>query len=215
MQALHRPASNCPVKTRKVAYRAAGLRQAIAHPSSPKGSSMRVPRGSLFFLIAVGVLTPAGAGQAWAVSSHPGGLPDTCPEVLSGAPTGGLDMGTVPAGGSAVRGGDVLTVTLRWTPETFGGPAVHKVLDCVTVSGAFAPELSVLERDSSNDGRFDWHFTVPALVPVGARICDRGFVSGPGSGSFEREKSNDACFTVVNPGASNNGSPSPATPPSA
>ena len=155
-------------------------------------------------------------GRAGAESSHPGGLPDTCPEVLSGAPTGDLEMGTIPSAGSAVRGGDVITVTLRWNPETFGGPAVHKVLDCVTVSGDFAPDLSGQERDAPNDGRFERHFTVPAHVPGGARICDRGFVSGWGSGnSFERQKSNDTCFTVVAPGPSNNGSPSPPVAPSA
>lgn len=173
---------------------------------------MRVLRGSLLLLLAVGGLTLPGAGAAWAESSHPGGLPDTCPEVLSGAPTRDLKMGTVPSAGSGVRGGDVITVTLRWNPETFGGPAVHKVLDCVTVNGDFAPELSLQERDAPNDGRFERHLTVPAHVPVGARICDRGFVSGGGSGtSFEREKSNDTCFTVV-PTAPTASAPSGSAP---
>ena len=177
---------------------------------------MRVLRGSLLLLFAAGALSLPGAGAAWAESSHPGGLPDTCPEVLSGAPTGDLEMGTVPSAGSAVRGGDVVTVTLRWNPETFGGPAVHKVLDCVTVNGDFAPDLSTQERDAPNDGRFERHFTVPADVPTGASICDRGFVSGGGSGdSFEREKSNDTCFTVVNAAAPHHDSPAPVAAPSA
>ena len=156
----------------------------------------------------------AGAAPAGAEDSHPGGLPDTCPEVLGGSPTDDLEKHTEPSDGSDVRGGDVVTVTLRWDPESFDGPLLHKVLDCVTVSGEFAAELSGQERDTPNDGSFEWQFTVPAGLPVGARICDRGFVSGPGSADdFERQKSNDVCFTVAPPAASDNDSASPAAPP--
>ncbi len=175
---------------------------------------MRIRRGPLLLLLGAGALTFPGGGHAWAQDSHPGGLPDTCPEVLSGAPTGDLEMRTVPPGGSDVRGGDIITVTLRWNPESFDGPSVHKALDCVTVSGKFAPELSGQERDAPNDGLFQRLFTVPVDVPVGYRFCDRGFVSGSASGdSFERQKSNGTCFTVVPDDASPNGSPSPAAAP--
>ena len=177
---------------------------------------MRVLRGPFLLLLAAGALTLPGAGHAWAQDSHPGGLPDTCPEVLSGAPTGDLEMRTVPPGGSDVQGGDIITVTLRWNPKSFDGPSVHKVLDCVTVTGKFAPDLSGQERDAPNDGLLQRLFTVPADVPVGDTICDRGFVSAPESGdSFERQKSNDTCFTVVPAGTPPNGSPPPAAPPTA
>ena len=175
---------------------------------------MRVLRGIFPPLLAAASLTMAGAGVAWAEDSHPGGLPETCPEVLSGAPTGDLEKRTDPSDGSDVRVGDLVTVTLRWDPRSFDGPLLHKVLDCVTVNGEIAPDLSGQERDAPNDGRFEWHFTVPADVAAGARICDRGFVSGPApGGDFEREKSNDICFTVVPPDAVENGSPAPAAPP--
>lgn len=175
---------------------------------------MRVLRGIVLSLLAAGSLTVPGAGLAWAEDSHPGGLPETCPEVLSGSPSGDLEKRTDPSDGSDVRGGDVITVILRWDPESFDGPVLHKVLDCVTVDGEIAADLSGQQRDAPNDGVFEWRFTVPADVPLGARICDRGFVSGPGpGGSFEREKSNDVCLTVVPPGASENDSPAPAAPP--
>jgi LPXTG-motif cell wall-anchored protein len=161
---------------------------------------MRVLRAVLFPLLAAGSLTVPGAGQAGAEDSHPGGLPETCPEVLSGAPSGDLEKRTDPPEGSDVQGGDVITVTLRWNPQSFDGPLLHKAIDCVTVNGEIAADLSGQERDAPNDGLFEWRYTVPADVPAGARICDRGFVSGPGSGGiFEREKSNDVCFTVAAP----------------
>jgi hypothetical protein len=37
---------------------------------------------------------------------------------------------------------------------------------------------------------------VPADLPDGTRLCDRGFVSGPAGDGFGREKSNDVCFIV-------------------
>jgi hypothetical protein len=176
---------------------------------------MRALRGSLLLLAAAGSVMLAGTGPAGAQTSHPGGVPDTCPEVLAGTPTNDLEMRTTPSAGD-VRGGEIITVTLRWSPESFDRLAVHKVLDCVTVNGGLVPELSKQERDAPNNGAFDWHFTVPAQTPVGTRICDRGFVSGPGPGNgFEREKSNDTCLTVAPPAASDNGAPSQAAPPSA
>jgi LPXTG-motif cell wall-anchored protein len=159
------------------------------------------------------MVASASATPAWAANSHPGGLPDTCPEVLSGSPTGDLEKSTDPADGSDVQGGDVVTVTLRWDPDSFDGPLLHKVLDCVTVGGQLAPDLSGQERDAQNDGSFEWRFTVPTSVHAGQRICDRGFVSGPGSDDdFERQKSNDVCFTVGPDDSSTNESRSPAAP---
>ncbi|HYT38835.1 MAG TPA: hypothetical protein VEN99_04955 [Acidimicrobiia bacterium] len=138
------------------------------------------------------ITVPAGAA-----SSHPGGVSDTCPEVLAGAPGGGLEKVTEPADGSDVRHGAVVAVTLRWDTTTFTSPVLHKALDCVTVDGTPVDQLSTQERDTANDGRFDYRFTVPDNLADGTRLCDRGFVSGPdGENGFNREKSNDVCFTV-------------------
>ena len=139
---------------------------------------------------------------AGATPSHPGGVPDTCPEVLAGTPTGGLQKLTVPVAGSAVARGEVITVTLRWDPAIFAGSLLHKALDCVTVDGDAADGLSIQQRDVTNTGEFTTTTTVPDGLAEGARLCDRGFVSGatPGGG-FAREKSNDVCFIVHNAAA--------------
>ena len=137
-------------------------------------------------------------GPAGAAPSHPGGLADTCPEILAGAPTGGLEKVTDPPDGSEVRRGTLVVVTLRWDRATFAGTVLHKALDCVTVDGAPAERLGIQERDTANDGTFETRFTVPDDLADGTRLCDRGFVSGPGPGdTFERQKSNDVCFTVA------------------
>jgi hypothetical protein len=153
----------------------------------------RVALGGFAVLTSSFVITiPAGAAQ-----SHPGGVSDTCPEVLAGAPTGGVEKVTDPVDGSEVRRGDVIAVTLRWDTTTFTSPVLHKALDCVTIDGALADQLGFQERDTANGGSFETHFTVPGDLADGTRLCDRGFVSGPGNDNrFDREKSNDVCFTV-------------------
>ena len=153
----------------------------------------RVALGGIAVLTSSLVIThPAGAAQ-----SHPGGLSDTCPEVLAGPPTRGIQKVTDPAAGSEVRRGAVVTVTLRWDTTSFTSPVLHKALDCVTVDGVLADHLGIQERDIANDGSFESHFTVPGDLADGTRLCDRGFVSGPGNDNgFERQKSNDVCLTV-------------------
>jgi LPXTG-motif cell wall-anchored protein len=115
-----------------------------------------------------------------------------------------------------VHGGDVIKVRLRWDESHFDGPTLHKALDCVTVDGDLAPDLSVEERDTANDGEFEHSYTVPKGLPEGTRVCDRGFISGPGrdKDKFYRKKSNVVCFPVAGPTAGESG-PSPAPPPSA
>ena len=153
----------------------------------------RVALGGIAVLTSSFVIVgPAGAGQ-----SHPGGLSDTCPEVLAGAPTGGVEKLTDPVDGSEVHRGSLVVVMLRWDTAIFTRPVLHKALDCVTVNGALADQLGIQERDIGNDGSFEAHFTVPGDLADGTRLCDRGFVSGPGDDNgFTREKSNDVCFTV-------------------
>ena len=112
-----------------------------------------------------------------------------------------------PPHGSVAHAGQIVEVTLTWDPAGFSGAQLHKALDCVTVDGALAEDLSVQERDIANDGTFFYSFAVPAGLATGTDLCDRGFVSGdsPGGG-FERETSNDVCLEVGPP-------PSPEAPP--
>jgi hypothetical protein len=169
----------------------------------------RVALGGIAVLTSSFVITiPAGA-----TPSHPGGVSDTCPEVLAGAPTGGLEKATEPADGSAVRRGAVVAVTLHWNPTTFTGPVLHKALDCVTVDGTPVDGLSTQERDTANDGRFESRFTVPGDLADGTRLCDRGFVSGPGvENGFDRQKSNDVCLTVQGDTTPSEAAAPPVTP---
>ena len=171
----------------------------------------RVALGGFAVLTSSFVITiPAGAAQ-----SHPGGVSDTCPEVLAGPPTGGVAKVTDPVDGSEVRRGAVVAVTLLWDVTTFTSPVLHKALDCVTVDGALADQLGFQERDTANDGSFETQFTVPGDLADGTRLCDRGFVSGPGNDDgFAREKSNDVCFTVRGDMPATAPAPSPAPAPS-
>jgi hypothetical protein len=169
---------------------------------------MRCWGRSVVAAVAATVGSLLASAPSGAAPSHPGGVPDTCPEVLSHGPTGGLEKFTAPPPGSEVPRGAVITVTLRWDREAFAGATLHKVLDCVTVDGTAADTLSVQVRDPANVGEFALTVTVPDDLPDGTRLCDRGFVSGTGpDGTFVREKSNDVCFTVRG-----DGSPRPAPP---
>ncbi|MDQ1517459.1 MAG: hypothetical protein QOE80_3289 [Actinomycetota bacterium] len=164
-------------------------------------------------LIVAGVMFTASAGPAGATASHPGGIVDTCPEILRGRPTGNLEKATLPADGSTVRAGQPVAVTLRWDQGDFSGAQLHKALDCVTVNGEVSEALSVQSRDPANDGTFEHSFVVPADLEPGSRLCDRGFVSGPGSvGDFAGHKSNDVCFDVAAPSEGPPGSTPVAAP---
>jgi len=154
----------------------------------------RVALGGIAVLTSSFVITiPAGATR-----SHPGGVSDTCPEVLAVTPAGAVEKVTDPADGSEARPGAVVAVvavTLRWDMTTFASPVLHKALDCVTVDDTPADELRTQDRDTANDGGFETHFTVPGDVADGTRLCDRGFISGSGlDNGFDRQKS--VCFTV-------------------
>lgn len=171
---------------------------------------LRLPR----VIIVAGVLLTALAAPAGATPSHPGGIVDTCPEVLRGRPTGNLDKTTVPADGSTVRAGQEIAVTLRWDEGDFPGAQLHKALDCVTVNGELSEALSVQSRDPVNNGTFEHSYVVPADLQPGSRLCDRGFVSGLVSGAdFNGHKSNDVCFDVAAPSGGPPGStPAASTP---
>jgi LPXTG-motif cell wall-anchored protein len=156
--------------------------------------------GKLAAAVAAGTVALAGlAGGAWG-SRIPSPGEDTCEEVLQGAPTGGGHKETDPPDGSSVAPGDEIKVTITWDPATLESPSVDKAFDCVAVDGRPVPELSAEERGRPNDGRFSTRFTVPADLPDGSQVCDRGFVGTVGAGGgFSRHKSNDVCLTVQRP----------------
>jgi hypothetical protein len=173
---------------------------------------MQIPRLPRVLVVA-GALFLAWAAPAGATPSHPGGIVDTCPEILRGRPTGNLEKATLPADGSVVHAGEKVAVTLRWDQGDFSGAQLHKALDCVTVNGELSEALSVLRRDPANDGTFEHSFVVPPDLNPGSRLCDRGFVSGPGSvGDFDGHKSNDVCFDVAAPSGGPPGSTPVASP---
>jgi hypothetical protein len=159
-------------------------------------------------LLVVAAMTVTGGASASAHESHPEGAA-ACSEILQGTTTGGLEAATTPPEGSKVQPGGVVEVTLRWDPDEFDGDELHVALHCVTVDGVLAEALSALDRDGANDGKFAHSFTVPAGLPDGTKVCDRGYVSSEGDGEdsdtdsrdedSERVKSTEVCFQVISP----------------
>jgi LPXTG-motif cell wall-anchored protein len=144
---------------------------------------------AIFFL--GGTITTASAGEI-----PPGEVPTTCVDVLEGRAGNELRKATDPPDGSKVGAGQVVEVRMTWKAEDFAEAPLH-ALDCVTVDDHLEVGLSFEERRAPNDGEFTHRFTIPGGLPAGTRICDRGAVAGDGNGYFERNKSNDVCFTVV------------------
>jgi LPXTG-motif cell wall-anchored protein len=157
-------------------------------------------------------------------------LAATCTKVLAGEPAGGAQSSAEPADGRPVTAGQSLSVLLTWRAEDFAGPAVDRVVHCVTIDGELAPQLSATERDVANDGRFERTFTVPDGLADGSQLCDRGLISSYelvqafSRGSDPRERgererltqatSNDVCWTVAASKPVEAAAPSPAIPPS-
>ena len=160
------------------------------------GLSVRT-RGAAFAAVVFTVGFLGAMPVAQAADSHPGGIPDTCEEVWRGDHTEAVKKVTVPEPGSTVAPGSTIEVKLVWDTASFEESELHKALDCVQIDGTLAVDLSVLEKPTANDGLFEHRYTVPADTPVGAQVCDRGFVSGEGSeGGFERDKTPIICFEV-------------------
>lgn len=159
-----------------------------------------------------------GGAAAWAAPVR-SPMADTCGEVLSGDPGDVARKATDPADGTWVSPGHPVAVSITWPADAFAGTELHKVLDCVTINNELAPELSREERRSANDGSFGHSFAIPADLPVGTEICDRGMVAGPGADrTFRREKTNDVCFIIAGPAPGQRGpggvpDPGPQTKP--
>ncbi|HYT40392.1 MAG TPA: hypothetical protein VEN99_12810 [Acidimicrobiia bacterium] len=108
-----------------------------------------------------------------------------------------LHKETTPPEGTPVRPGDEILVEITWRITDWVAPDLHKALDCVYINNRYVPELSGGERPTPNDGHFAYRYVVPADVPPGSTICDRGFVSGPnGQEDYGREVSNLVCFPI-------------------
>jgi hypothetical protein len=125
-----------------------------------------------------------------------------------------LHKDTTPPPGTPVAPGQEITVDITWRVSDWVAPDLHKALDCVYINNRYVPELSGGERPTPNDGHFAYRYIVPAEVPPGSTICDRGFVSGPnGAEDYAREISNLVCFPVGPPPGPPAPSASPAPPP--
>jgi hypothetical protein len=111
-----------------------------------------------------------------------------------------LHKTTTPPPGTPVAPGDEILVDITWDVHDWIGPDVHKAIDCVYIGGVLVEWLSGGERPTPNDGHFAYHYIVPLDAPIGAEICDQGFVSGPnGYDDYFREVSNVVCFPICAP----------------
>ncbi len=173
-----------------------------------RGCGMRGALGrvvGLSALAAVGLLATGGVALAATVQT-PGPVPgspeqmsyfaDTCRQELQRPPIGGVENVTSPGPGSAVAG-DVIDVHLTWDPADWNDTWVEKVLDCVSVDGKPAPELTAEERPSPNDGAYDRELDVPVGMAPGHLLCEQGFVFGVLSrGGYSQTSSPRVCFTT-------------------
>ncbi|MGH9021874.1 MAG: hypothetical protein ACRDV9_02025 [Acidimicrobiia bacterium] len=124
-----------------------------------------------------------------------------CDRTIGQRSTGSLTKRIDPAPGTFVEPGDIVSVTLTWTVDDWSKDELHKVLDCVAIDGALAPELQGGESPTENDGRFTYEYAVPSDLAPGARVCDQAMLSGPGEGgAFQRHVSEMLCLVVGQPG---------------
>jgi len=156
-------------------------------------------------LAAVGLFATGGVALA-VTPQTPGPVPgspeqmsyfsDTCRQELQRPPIGGVDNVTSPGPGPAVAG-DVIDVHLGWDPADWNDTWVEKVLDCVSIDGKVAPELTDEERPSPNDGAYDRQLDVPVDMAPGHLLCEQGFVFGVLSrGGYSLTSSPRVCFTT-------------------
>ncbi|HEV8571615.1 MAG TPA: DUF11 domain-containing protein [Actinomycetota bacterium] len=127
----------------------------------------------------------------------------SCNGAFSGRPEGSLAKTATRDGqslpdGSVIEAGDVIVFTITWATSDWEGEELDKVLDCVQVNGQDAPQLSVEEKPTANDGVFIHQLTVPENLESGDVLCDRARLSGDPSGDNQStQKSNSLCFTVT------------------
>ena len=157
----------------------------------------RILRGCAGLVVTL-VCWPAGTALADDEGELPGDLDTTCVEVMEGSGAHEVAMETDPADGSTVEGGETITARITWKVDDFADDVpLYATLDCVTIDGRLEEALSADERQAANDGEFTHGYTVPEGLAAGTEICARGAVAGNGRGYFERNKSNDVCFTVA------------------
>src|SRR5687768_6227586 len=136
------------------------------------------------------VLSPA---AAWAETPNP----SACKGLHHGSPPGSLAIATNPPSGTVLRPGDVVEVTATWDAADWGGPVLHKVLNCLVVNGTIDYARSTQEKPTDNDGLYRYRFTVPS--GAAGRICDRVRLSGRfvEGGDLIVQKSNTVCFSMA------------------
>jgi LPXTG-motif cell wall-anchored protein len=154
---------------------------------------------------AVGLFATGGAALG-ATEQSPGPEPgspeqmeyfaDTCRKELQRPPIGGVENVTSPGPGTIVAG-DVVDISLSWDPADWTDTWVEKVLNCVSVDGVPAPELTDEERPAPNDGAYGRELAVPDDIDSGHLLCQQGFVYGMfARGGYTRTSSPRVCFTT-------------------
>jgi len=141
--------------------------------------------------------TPAWSGSSTGSSSMAG----TCERIIRERPVGMVNQEVVPVDGATLAPGQDVVVRLTWNPTEWSGEWLQTALDCVTVNGRLALELSAEERPTLNDGVFEHRLTIPDDVGDGCEICSEGYVAGDGPGGRQQEgSSKPGCFRVEPPG---------------
>jgi hypothetical protein len=126
---------------------------------------------------------------------------DFCRHELQRPPTaapgvGNVDNVTSPGPGTVI-GGDVIDINLSWDPADFDDTWIEKVLNCVSIDGVPAPELTDEERPAPNDGAYGRELVVPEAIGPGHLLCEQGFAYGNLSrGGYSQISSRRICFTT-------------------
>ena len=170
-------------------------------------------RGGAVLVVSL-VFWPVGTAWADEEGELPGDVDTTCAEVFENDGDWEVAMVTAPADGATVETGETVTAVVTWPVEDFAGDApLYATLACVTVGGSIDEALSTNEQAAANDGEFTPSFTVPDGLTPGTELCARAAVVGDGNGYWERNKSNDVCFTVAESSSSQLGTLVPPAPP--
>jgi hypothetical protein len=144
------------------------------------------------------VCWPVAGAYADEEGDLPGDVDTTCAEVFENDGDWEVAMATDPADGATVMAGETVTAVVTWPVEDFAADApLYATLACVTVDGSIDEALTDEDLAAANDGEFTPSFTVPDGLEPGTEICARAAVVGDGNGYWERNKSNDVCFTVA------------------
>ena len=158
-------------------------------------------RNSLAVVGALSLIAALLGVASVAAAAKPGGGPtstaitgNSCHGVFSGNPPGSLVESTsAGASDDPVTPGQMITVTLTWNPQDFGGNPPAKTDLCVEIGSQVSATLSQEHKPGPNGGWDSYTFTAP-YGNGGQPICVRTAVSGPITST---EKSAILCNSVL------------------